>query len=356
MEPAHDAAMFEPPSVHPDRPGIIAPVRVDPRGLTGPTRAQARGSRWRRSTQGLFVPSSTDERCLDQRIVEMAAVLPAFGGVTGWAALAWQGGRWFGGRTAEGWQDVTLATGGLHVRSQPGVAICEEKLGPGDLAVVDGLRVTTAVRSVCFEMRYARSLRDAVIVLDMAAYSDLVSIEELSAYAYRHPAWTGIPQCRDAIPYADENAWSPMEVEMGWIWRVEAGCPTPECNRPVFDRTGRHVGTPDLIDPDAGVLGQYDGGLHLTGDQRAKDLRQEAEYRALGLECVTMVAKDRRDGGTPFVKRLWEAYERAALRPESSRRWTVDPPARWTPTSTVEQRRALDDAQRARLLRYRFVG
>ena len=61
-------------------------------------------------------------------------------------------------------------------------------------------------------MRYAASWWDAVIVADMAAYSDLVSLDELWPYALAHGGMTGIPQARDAIGHADENSWSPMEV------------------------------------------------------------------------------------------------------------------------------------------------
>jgi hypothetical protein len=348
--------VFQPQDFHPDRPGVVAPVRVDPRGLTGPTRAQARGPDWRRTSQGFYVPSWVDDDSAEQRIVEAAVRLPRYGGVTGWGALRWLGGRWFGGRDpAGGHLAVMLATGGLHVRPQPGIEICEEKLDPVDLTTVDGLRVTRATRAVCFAMRYADSVHDAVTVLDMAAYSDLVSIDELTAYALAHPAWTGIPQCRDAIPYADENAWSPAEVDMRWTWEVEAGRPRPLCNVPVFSRSGRHIATPDLVDPVAGVVGEYDGPLHLVGKQRARDLRREADLRAVGLEYVTMVGPDRRESG-PFIFRLHGAYGRARYEPEADRAWTIEPPSWWTPTTTVADRRRLTDSQRRRVLRYRQAG
>lgn len=348
--------MFEPPPFHPHRPGIVAPVRVDERGITGPTRAQARGASWRRTSQGRYVPSWVDGEQVEQRIVEAAAVLPRYGGVTGWAMLRWARGTWFSGLDGAGrLRDVPVGIAGLNVRSQAGIDVCKEKIDPRELTVVDGLRVTTAVRSLCFEMRYAPSLLAAVIALDMAAYDDLASIEELAAYAMEHPAWTGIPQCRDAIPYADENAWSPTEVEMRWVWTVEAGYPRPLCNRPVFSRSGRHLGTPDLIDPVAGVVGEYEGSLHLAGKRRARDLDRESAFRAAGLEYVTMVARDRWDPGA-FVERLRGSYGRARFEPEDVRRWTLDPPGWWTQTVTVTQRRQLEEAQRNRLLRYRRVG
>jgi hypothetical protein len=335
------------------RPHLILPARVDPRGLTGPTEAMTRTASWRRSSPGRYVPASV-ALTTEQRIVEAACLLPEYGGVTGWADLHWRGGtRWFDGARAEGApRPVWLAVGGDDVRPQPGINIIAERLDPRDLAVVDGLSVTTAVRSVCFEMRYALSERDAARTLSMAAYYDLVSIDELAEYASRHSGWTGIPRCRAAIPFAEENCWSPTEFEMVWVWRVEAELPRPMCNHPLFDLHGNHIGTPDLLDVEAGVVGQYEGGFHLAGAQRSVDVRAEERYRDLGLECFTMVAADR--GNTlRMVARMHAARTRARWEPETRRQWTAEYPSWWVPTHTVELRRALDTEQQRRLLRYR---
>ena len=157
-----------------------------------------------------------------------------------------------------------LATAGDDIRPQTGVRISAERLDPRDLIVVDGISLTSAVRSTCFEMRYAADERQAAATLSMAAYYDLVSVEELAEYAGRHSGWTGIPQCRKAIPLAEENCWSPVEVEMVVVWRVDAELPGPLCDRPVLDLSGPHIGTPDLLDVEAGVVGQYNGELHLA--------------------------------------------------------------------------------------------
>lgn len=351
-----DGPVFEPPPFHPARPHLVRPVAVDPTGARGPTRGQAR-RHFRQTSHGLYVPLSVDTGRTDQRIVEASAVLAArgkYGGVTGWAGLHWLGGHWFDGVAHDGTTPlpVTLATGMFHVRGQPGVAISEERCRPQDLIEVDGLRLTTAVRSVCFEMRYAHHLRHAVAILDMAAFHDLVSIEELAAYALDHPGWTGIPQCRKAMGYADENCWSYRESLMRQVWEGDAGRPRPLTNRPIFDRTGRLVGTPDLIDPIAGVAGEYDGALHLAGRQRARDVQREHDFRRLGLEYVVMLAADWTDVGR-FVTRLHTAYGRARFEPGGSRAWTIEPPAWWTPTVTVSQRRRLRPELRTRLLRHR---
>ena len=337
------------------RRDVTLPVRVDPQGLTGPTPDQARGPRWRTSPRGLFVPSDV-VRTVDQRVVEAAAALQEdYGGVTGWASLGWQRGRWFDGTPWGGGPSraVTLAIGGNRwIRPQKYFETSEERLAPQDLIIVDGVRLTTAVRSVLFEMRYARSERDAAISLSMACYDDLVSIDEAAAYAAKLNGWTGIPQARLGIALARENAWSPRELGMAHVWTLDAGLPWPLHNAPVFDLEGRFLGTPDGIDPVAGVFGQYDGALHLAGERRSKDIGQEAAFRDHGLEGAIMLAGDVADP-TAFITRLRQAYDRAADLAPSRRRWTVEQPDWWIDTATVRARRALTRAQRARLLRYR---
>lgn len=335
----------------PAREGVIWPFRVDPQGRNGPTRSRAAGPRWRRTGRNLYVPASVP-RTPEQRIVEAAAVLPKVGGVTGWGALHWWGAGWFTGTASDGNTPLDVQLACYHRRPMPGITICEEGLNPRDLAVLDGVRLTTPVRSVCFLMRYAPNLLDAVRAFDMAAYNDLVSLHEITTYAREHGTWTGIPQCREAIRHCDENAWSPREVDMRMLWTEEAGLPRPLTNRPVFSLSGQLIGTPDLIDPEAGVIGEYDGALHLASEQRTVDVRREGAFRAAGLEQVTMMAGDLGDHGH-VIGRLRQAYARAGRQPTSDRAWTITPPPWWTPTHSVELRRTLSAEQRAHYLAIR---
>lgn len=335
---------------------VVVPVRVDPTGQDGPTKNQARGPRWRRTSRGFYVPADADASYVDQRVVEAAAALPQeWGGVTGWASLAWCGSTWFDGTPWGGGvpRAVTLAIGGNRwVRSQPMFETSEERLAPGDLVVVDGLRVTTAVRSVWFEMRYARDERDAAISLSMACFNDAVSLDEVAAHSVDLNGWTGVPKGRASLPLATENAWSPREVGMALVWRLDAGLGRPLHNVPVFDLGGRHIGTPDLVDPTTGVFGEYEGALHLAGARRAKDVAREALLRSHGLEPVIMLAGDVPDP-SHFIARLDAAYARAADIPSSRRRWTLEQPGWWVDTTTVSARRALSPPMRARLLAHR---
>lgn len=340
------------------REGLEAGL-VWPRGLRdpdGPTQWQARSGQWRKSSWGLYVPADVGHTPR-QRVVEAAAAVWPQGVVTGWAALTWRGARWLDGTPPAGAAepvDVHIGVG-QGSRTQPDIVVAtQESIPPWAVERCNGIRTASSVWAVAFAMRYAPSLSEAVRIFDMAAYDDLIALDELARCTEAVMGTRmGVQQLRDALPLVSENSWSPAETSMRLIWHLQAGRPAPLANRAVFDETGRRVGTPDLVDFRAGVYGQYEGArVHLVGSQRSADIRQEAAYRAVGLEGVSMVAMDLSDPA-PFINRLDQAYERAARQPSSNRRWLQEPPNWWTSTSGVAIRRALVGAQRERLLAYR---
>ncbi|MFC5727640.1 MULTISPECIES: hypothetical protein [Nocardioides] len=336
-----------------NRPGVVAPVRIDPSGSLGPTPGQARGPRWRRVGPGWYVPAGADAAVPEQRTVEVMAGMSG-SAATGWAALRWVGGRWFNGLASDGrtWLDVPVALGDERaVRPRQGAVLSEDWLFKDDVTRIDGLRVTIPERSVTYEARRARDLIRAVQVIDMAACDDLVDLGSLGAYAERLRGRPGMKQLRHAVGLADENVWSPQETAMRIIWTLE-GVPRPLlCNRPVFDLTGRHLFTPDLLDVEAGVAGEYDGVVHLEDGRRRRDLDRDELTRRLGIEVVTMMAGDRRETHR-FLGRLRGAYQRARER-RGPRAWTIEQPAWWVDTSTVARRRALTERERSVWLRRR---
>lgn len=320
---------------------MTVPVRVGRGHLRGPSRNEVRGPRWRRTSRGFYVPAATP-RTPEQRVVEAAVLCPDVAGVTGWAALRWWGAPWFDG-TADGGRrelPVTIATCYPDIRSQPGIHVRQERLRPAEVVDVAGIPVTTAPRSVLYEMRYAASLTAAVVAAEMAMFSDLVTTDELVEHARLLSGWTGIPRAREALALVCESSWSPMETRLRLLWEVRAGLPRPLANTPVFDRAGHHVATPDLLDVDAGLAVEYDGALHLARPQRLTDLHRERRMRAVGLEIVTVVADDltRPDA---LAAELRRSRRTALLRQPADRAWTVDPPPWWRRTQTVAERRAL---------------
>lgn len=339
-----------PRAPHAPRPQLTAPVAVDSLGMAGPTPRQARGPHWRRVGHGLYVPTWTPDTGPNQRVLEASCRLPARGAVTGWAALSWLGASWHDGTRPDGSsRPVDIATGMVRCRPGHGVAVSQERLAPEDVTRVDGVRVTLAARSVLFEMRYASSLREAVVALDMAAIADLVTIQELAAWCERHAGWTGIPQARQAVVLADENSWSPAETRMRLAWMLDAGLPRPRCNVPVFDNRGRFVAVPDLLDEEAGLAVEYDGAVHLEAHRRRRDLARERALRSLGLECLTVVAGDAWDRRR-LATTMLTSREQALTRASSLRLWTTDPPDAWYPSDTVALRALIPNGHRRAVL------
>lgn len=335
------------------RGGLVVPMRVSSPG--GPTEWQARGTGWRRTSRGFYVPADVDSSKPEQRIVESSVSLPHAAGVTGWAALRWQGAVWFDGLAPDGQSElpIPILTADHNKRSQPGFVVSEERRNLHELRVVDGVVVSDPLRSLTFEMRYAVSVREAVVAFGMAAYSDLVTAREVRDHAALHPGWTGAPQLRAALEHLEENSWSPWEDRTRLVWLIDAELPALLANRPIFDRYGNHVGTPDLFDEQAGVVIEYDGEVHLADGRRVIDQERLARFGWLGLEHLVV-----RRGDTAaralLANRMREVRARARFEAPSRRRWTTDLPHWWIPTFTVDQRRELSEAERAELLRLRL--
>ncbi|MEQ6903810.1 hypothetical protein [Nocardioides sp. YIM 152588] len=333
--------------LHVTRPGVVAPVAVDPTGRTGPTPRQSRGRAWRRTSANRFVPATVDPSRLEQRIVEALAVAPEGSAITGWAALAWSGARWFDG-TAGGRDPlpvpVALDDDGTAIRSA-GVLLCNDWLFEGEIVTVDGVPATVPERSLSFAVRRARSDREAIAQIDMAYASNLTAPGPFGLHLARLAGRPGIRRARHAYAHADENAWSPMESVMRCVWQETHQ--RPLCNVPIFDHDGNHQLTPDLFDPGAGVAGEYDGEVHQGLGPRRRDLGREELYRDMGIELVTMMSTDLRDTSA-FSARLRSAYRRSnASGSGGGLPWTLEQPEWWVDTSTVARRLALTVAEHA---------
>lgn len=345
-----------PAPFHPARPGLVRPLPVSEE--SGLTYRMAHGPRWRESSRGLFVPADLPAaHAVEQRIVGASMLCPPDGAITGWAALRWLGGAYFSGTYAGKELPVPLAVGHRGFRERPGVAPSWEFVPPGEIITVDGIRVTTPACAATFEARHASDGLAAVTALDMAMMFDLTCTDELTDFMLRRlVAHTGIAQLDAALCLCSENSWSPLEPTMRTLWETELGLQGDLLsNWPVFDLQGRHIGTPDLIDPVAGVIGEYDGAPHLPPERRAADTVRARTFQEVGLHLVTMTADDLPDGHH-FLDRLEAAYHCADRADARSRRWTTTLPSYWVPTHTVAHRRALTQEQRERFLRWQRLA
>lgn len=308
----------------PSPSGLIRPARIDPKGTTGPTRGQAQGPFWRRSSPGLYVPAQAAREVVEQRILEESCRLPPRGAVTGWAALRLHGAGYLDGRSRDG---ATLLPVDLllpprsPMRPGSGILIHRDRHDSTDLTTRHGIPCTTPERAAFDAARWADGVRAAVVVFDMTLAPGLTTRERLAAYVADKGAWPGIRQVRSALALADERSKSPRETELRMIWRLDALLPAPLSNWPIADGDGMFVATPDLLSTELAVVGEFDGREHRDRSRHRDDVRRDDAYRRLGLEPFRVVGADLDD--VPLVlDRIAAAVDRAA-RSTVPRTWMI---------------------------------
>ena len=317
---------------------LVPPVRLDPSGAAGPTRGQARGRRWRRTAQGWYVPASVDGTLPEPRILEQAVRLPAGGAVTGWAGCRLWGGAFFDGRAPDGQTlvPVPLVVGGGNVRGDSAVRVMRDRLVPDEVVVRFGVPTTRVLRSLFDAMRTSDSLREAVVAMDMMAAAERVSVRRMVDYLRSRTGWRGAPLAAEALRWASEDSRSPNETRMRLVWRLDAALPAPLVNRPVFDRRGRLLGIVDLLDPAAGLVGEFDGADHRGARRHSDDVAREDVLRRHGLEVFRVTGPDLARP-VRVARRMIEARNRSRWETEVDRRWTDEPPPWWEKSPTLDE-------------------
>jgi hypothetical protein len=297
----------------PDPGRLVLPVPVDASGPTGPTRGAAAGPRWRRTTPGLYVPASAPDT-VEQRIAEQAGRAGPRGAVTGWAALRLSGVGFCDGLAGDGVTPlpVPLVEGDGRIRSHPDVDVSRETLPPGEVVERYGVRCTTRERALYDEVR-DQPVRWAVVHVDMTLAAGVLERDRWAAYVASRFWHVRVRHAREVLDLAVITSRSPGESLLRLIWVVDGGWRAPLCNPYVTDEHGTIVGMPDLLDPELGVVAEYDGAVHRTREAHRRDLAREHAFRQLGLEYVAFTGPDLAEPRL-VVERLAAARTRARAR------------------------------------------
>ncbi len=212
-----------------------------------------------------------------QRIATIVSSAPDDVVVGGIAAKIMHGGLWFDG-------DFTVelvrapASGNKPGR---GRAVRRRELAVGDIVEIDGIAVTSVVRTAFDLARMApewRALGHLDDLMRVAAFS----LEELDCYAKGFSGYRGVRQLRGLIPLIDGLAESPPE---SWVRLMmhRADLPTPGVQVVVLDDSGHGFARIDLAYEHLKIGIEYDGEeFHSTPEQRARDEARDAKLRAMG--------------------------------------------------------------------------
>jgi hypothetical protein len=269
-------------SVSDNRQKLDRPFRsADAIGVTM-TRHQLASSAWRRVFRGVRV---WHEAPVDRMLLirATALTLPAGGVIGGRSAASVHG------------VDVALASDEVsvvlsretHMAPRAGIRIRRAALPPQDVTEVDGIPVTTRLRTA-FDLARLEPLVEAVCCLDAFLHAGLPATD-LAAYTGSHPGWRGVRRAAAALRYADGAAESPMESRLRMLL-VLAGLPRPIVNEPLYDPAGYFLARPDLrIDS---VLIEFDGRIHRNGEVFVNDLRRQNSLLSAGYTLLRYSAAD----------------------------------------------------------------
>jgi hypothetical protein len=205
------------------------------------------------------------------------------------------------------------------------IVVSREPLPPDEIWWRAGVPVAAPRRALFDEIRRHEDWREGVVSMDMAAAAGLVSLAQMHDYYDTHRRWRRARKVARVLEHSSERSRSPNETRMRNVWELDASLPRPLVDQEIFDRRGRLVAVADLLDPVAGVVGEYDGAAHLRTTRRGRDIRREEALRRLGLEFFDAVRPDL-DDRAGLAARMRSTRQRARFEDPEKRLWTIDPP------------------------------
>lgn len=259
--------------------------------------------------------------------------------MTGWASLRPHGGNFFDGLAPDGRTrlPVPLAVGQRGaIRGDSRADVSREPLHPDEVVTVQGIPCTVVSRAVFDEMRRADGVVEAVVAIDMAVAALLISVRRVRAYAADRRRWRRSTLVQRALDLASERSRSPNESRTRIIWEVDAGLPRPMVNQQVWDLRGNLLAIADLLDVEAGLVGEFDGADHRAARMHTSDIERQERFERHLLEVFRVTGLDVLHPGR-VVDRIVFHRSRARWFPPAERRWTIEPPRGWE----VEQ--SMDD-------------
>ncbi|MFI6821246.1 hypothetical protein ACIBJE_09850 [Micromonospora sp. NPDC050187] len=179
-------------------------------------------------------------------------------------------------------------------RADPFVAVHQLTTSPGDLTVVDGVRCTTAQRTLAdVILRVGRY--PAVCVLDSALFRGLVSPTELPAIGRALHGRRGAVAARGYLGEADGRAQSPLETRTR-LRCVDGRVPPDTLQLEVRDGDGHLLGVGDLGWRRPRVLAEADGrGPHSLPEAVLADRRRQNRLVNAGWAVLRFTWQDTLD-------------------------------------------------------------
>lgn len=201
---------------------------------------------------------------------------------------------------------------------------------PDEMLVFDDVPVTTLARAVYDQALDARSVREAVVIIEMGVSRVIAQARTTLANVHRlverHHKTRGIVRVRNALALATDRSASPWETRTRLLAALDADIKGLRQNVPVFDLAGKLLGIADLIDPETGLVIESDGSHHREAQQHTDDNRREERFERAQAVVCRVTSLDHKDRWAT-VGRIRAASRDAAR--QTDRSWTLEKPDWW---------------------------
>ena len=197
-----------------------------------------------------------------------------------------------------------------EARPPEGIVIHRDRLCDEELAVVDGMPVTTAARTA-FDIGRRDTLITAIIRVDALANATGLKAVDVERVAERHRGARGIVQLRQVDDLMDGGAESPQETRTRLLL-IAAGFPRPQTQIVVCNEYGDFVGRIDMGFTQWKVGIEYDGPQHWTNPKiQAHDIDRLADLAAEGWVIIRVSRDILRYRPEVFLARVRDAMRAA---------------------------------------------
>ncbi|WP_299576033.1 type IV toxin-antitoxin system AbiEi family antitoxin [uncultured Williamsia sp.] len=161
------------------------------------------------------------------------------------------------------------------------VRVHRTELNPADVVVVDGMPVTSPIRTA-FDLGRRSPAWIALAHLDDLTRATDLDHMELWRFVVAHPAVRNIRQLRGLVPWIDAGAESSGESWTRHLILAD-GLPRPETQVKVYDEHGTIIAKFDLAYRREKIGVEFDGfEYHYSDDQRLSNATRDRQTSGLG--------------------------------------------------------------------------
>jgi very-short-patch-repair endonuclease len=269
------------------------------------TRNRLRGPAFRRLFPDVYAQAAGDE--LDLRLWSLAAyrLVEGRGGV-----LAGYSAALLLDADCAPRRDVpaeVIVPGGAQ-RAHPGLLVRRDRIAPGEICDVGGVRCTSPMRTA-YDLGRRGPLVDRVVAVDRLANQHRFDPDMLINFAVHYRGGRGTGVICETLSHTSPYSGSPMETRLRLLIRA-AGLPRPHVQWVVQDPTSRTAIWIDLAWPDVLVGIEYEGEVHTSAESVRRDTRRFTALVDRGWRIYRYTKDDILDAPERIVAELTRARTR----------------------------------------------